>query len=203
MTIYRKIYEDHYGPIPEDENGRTYEIHHKDGNHNNNDPKNLKAVSIQEHYNIHYQQEDWLSCLIMSERMGISVEEKSILCSRAQKERISKRNHRFLDKDWQKEKYYRQDLEKRSEISRRTCEEMVKNKTHPFLGGDIQREAHKRRKETGNYLSGEKAPMFGKKHGEEAKKKMRGPRKPLGPQSEEHKKKRIESFKRNTQKKKD
>jgi hypothetical protein len=203
MTIYRKIYEDHYGPIPEDENGRTYEIHHKDGNHNNNDPKNLKAVSIQEHYNIHYQQEDWLSCLIMSERMGISVEEKSILCSRAQKERISKGNHHFLDKDWQKEKYYRQDLEKRSEISRRTCEEMVKNKTHPFLGGDIQREAHKRRKETGNYLSGEKAPMFGKKHGEEAKKKMRGPRKPLGPQSEEHKKKRIESFKRNAQKKKD
>jgi len=27
-TNYRKIYEDHNGPIPVDEDGRTYEIHH-------------------------------------------------------------------------------------------------------------------------------------------------------------------------------
>ena len=52
--IYRKIYEDHYGPIPKEENGRSYEIHHLDGNSNNNDPKNLIAVTLQEHYNIHY-----------------------------------------------------------------------------------------------------------------------------------------------------
>jgi len=26
--FYRKIYEQHYGPIPVDSDGRTYEIHH-------------------------------------------------------------------------------------------------------------------------------------------------------------------------------
>lgn len=56
-NIYRKIYESHYGPIPIDETGRTYEIHHIDGNSENNDISNLKCVSIQEHYNIHILKE--------------------------------------------------------------------------------------------------------------------------------------------------
>lgn len=43
---YRKIYVNHFGPIPKDITGRSYEIHHIDGNHLNNDPNNLKAVSI-------------------------------------------------------------------------------------------------------------------------------------------------------------
>jgi hypothetical protein len=30
---YRKIYENHNGIIPKDSDGRTYEIHHIDGNH--------------------------------------------------------------------------------------------------------------------------------------------------------------------------
>ena len=50
---HRKIYERYNGSIPD-----GYEIHHIDGNHKNNDPKNLKAVTMQEHYNIHYQQGD-------------------------------------------------------------------------------------------------------------------------------------------------
>ena len=62
MTIYtgknyRKIYKQYYGPIPKDEFGRRYDIHHIDGNHDNCDASNLKAVTIQEHYDIHYQQE--------------------------------------------------------------------------------------------------------------------------------------------------
>jgi hypothetical protein len=36
MNIYRKIYEQNYGHIPKDSAGRTYEIHHIDGNHKNN-----------------------------------------------------------------------------------------------------------------------------------------------------------------------
>ena len=59
---YRKIYETHYGPIPIDEEGRTFDIHHIDGNHSNNSPQNLKAVTIKEHYDIHYLQEDWSAC---------------------------------------------------------------------------------------------------------------------------------------------
>ena len=42
--VYRKIYEENFGPIPKEPNGRSYEIHHIDGNHSNNDPSNLIAV---------------------------------------------------------------------------------------------------------------------------------------------------------------
>jgi hypothetical protein len=77
--IHRKIYEDYY-------NIRLVsgvEIHHIDGNHSNNDITNLKAVSIQEHYNIHYAQGDWAACLLMSHRMKLTTEEKSKLASMA------------------------------------------------------------------------------------------------------------------------
>lgn len=43
MTIYRKIYENHFGPIPKDKDGRSYEIHHIDGNRKNNEISNLKC----------------------------------------------------------------------------------------------------------------------------------------------------------------
>ena len=52
---YRKIWEEFNDKkIPE-----GYEIHHMDGNHRNNDPQNLLCVSIQEHLDIHYHQQDW------------------------------------------------------------------------------------------------------------------------------------------------
>jgi len=75
-TIYRNIYEKHFGPIPKDEMGRTFEIHHIDGNKNNNHLSNLQCVSIIEHYEIHKRQGDMKACLIMSDRMKISPEEK-------------------------------------------------------------------------------------------------------------------------------
>jgi hypothetical protein len=75
-TNYRKIYENHIGPIPYDGNGRTYEIHHIDGNHGNNDPTNLIAVTLQEHYDIHYNQKDWNACKLMKlQRMEHTPEE--------------------------------------------------------------------------------------------------------------------------------
>lgn len=77
--IYRKIYEQHFGTIPIDEHGRTYEIHHIDGDHYNNDPNNLKAVTIQEHYNIHYNQGDGHACFKIAQRMNLSPEELSLL----------------------------------------------------------------------------------------------------------------------------
>jgi len=56
-SIYRTIYEQYFGKIPKDSQGRSYEIHHLDGNHENNDISNLRCVSIQEHYDIHYRSE--------------------------------------------------------------------------------------------------------------------------------------------------
>ena len=85
LKHYRKIYEQHYGPIPKDDTGRTYEIHHKDGNRKNNDIENLQCVSIQEHYDIHYSQGDWAACQAISKRMNISPEENSKICSDSMK----------------------------------------------------------------------------------------------------------------------
>jgi len=80
--IYRKIWENNFGPIPKDEDGRTYEIHHIDGDKSNNNIENLKCVSIKDHYNIHYQQGDWIACLRMSHRMSLTIEEKNFLAKK-------------------------------------------------------------------------------------------------------------------------
>jgi hypothetical protein len=74
---YRKIYEHHYGPIPRDDQGRTYEIHHIDGDHHNNHPSNLKCVSVQEHYDIHNAQGDWAACVYIAKRLKLSKEQIS------------------------------------------------------------------------------------------------------------------------------
>lgn len=77
--IHRKIYEDYYNlRLTSD-----IEIHHIDGNHDNNDISNLKPVTIQEHYNIHYSQGDWAACLLMSHRMNVDPVERSRLASLA------------------------------------------------------------------------------------------------------------------------
>lgn len=74
MVNYRKIWEDANGAIPKDELGRSYEIHHIDGNRENNDLNNLKCVSIEEHYQIHYQQKDYASCSLILAKMSFGTE---------------------------------------------------------------------------------------------------------------------------------
>jgi hypothetical protein len=74
MKNYRKIWENHYGEIPVDNLGRSYEIHHIDGNRENNNISNLKAVSLQEHYDIHKSQGDWAACKLIAERLNLSLE---------------------------------------------------------------------------------------------------------------------------------
>lgn len=77
--IHRRIYEDHYNiRLPQD-----IEIHHIDGNHNNNSIENLKAVTIQEHFDIHYAQGDYAAAFRISQRMSVSPVEKSRLASLA------------------------------------------------------------------------------------------------------------------------
>ena len=53
--IYRTIYENHFGPIPKDSDGRSYEIHHIDGNNKNDDLKNLRLLCP----NCHSQTDTW------------------------------------------------------------------------------------------------------------------------------------------------
>lgn len=118
---YRKIYEQHYGPIPKDKDGRSYEIHHIDGNHNNDSPENLIAVTIQEHYNIHYAQCDWGACYYILMRMRQTPKEISKICSELATKnallRIVNGTHNFLSGDTQK----------------RTQLKLVENGTHHFL----------------------------------------------------------------------
>jgi hypothetical protein len=66
---YRKIYESKFGKIPKDKNGRSYEIHHIDGNHNNNSLDNLICVSIEEHYKIHLEQGDFNAANLIADRI--------------------------------------------------------------------------------------------------------------------------------------
>ena len=79
MTNYRKLWEKHYGTIPKDENGNSYDIHHIDGNRENNKISNLKALSIKEHYEIHYKQGDWSSAILISKRLNMPPEEREYL----------------------------------------------------------------------------------------------------------------------------
>ena len=97
MTIYskknkrppsrfaRKAWVEFHGrPIPKDENGRSFEIHHIDGNPWNNSKENLVAVSIQEHYDIHFAQEDWGACKQIARKMKMLPEVLSELVSKQQ-----------------------------------------------------------------------------------------------------------------------
>lgn len=137
MNIYRQLYEQHYGPIPVDEGGRTYDIHHIDGNHKNNAIDNLMAVTLQEHYNIHYAREDWAACSLILMRMEKSVEETSACLKILGRKRVDDKTHNFLGSALQ---------------NRRVLEG-----THPFLGGYIQGITSRDRvsKGTHNFLGGE------------------------------------------------
>lgn len=68
---YRKVYERYYRASLLD----GIDIHHIDGNHNNNDPTNLQAVTLEEHYNIHKSQNDYYACVMISQRMKIKPED--------------------------------------------------------------------------------------------------------------------------------
>ena len=103
-TDYRKIYEENFGKIPTDENGRSYQIHHIDGNRENNDISNLKCVSIQEHYDIHYAQQDWGACYLLGRKMKMSVKELSELARQQQLKLVENGTHNQLGGKYQKER---------------------------------------------------------------------------------------------------
>lgn len=56
--VYRKVWIEHYGPIPKDERGKSFHIHHIDGDGNNNDISNLMCLSAEDHFKLHELQGD-------------------------------------------------------------------------------------------------------------------------------------------------
>ena len=164
MIIYSKnhrlIYEQHYGPIPKDEFGRTYEVHHIDRNHSNNDPKNLIAVTIQEHYDIHYSQGDYGACQVISIRMETSPEEISKLAKLAMDKRVADKTNHHLREDYKAKIKEVHDLrvqngthhtltkewsEYRSEHNRKLIEEG----THVFVKNNPRKDPSQKHKFTG------------------------------------------------------
>ena len=135
---YRKIYEQYNGKIPVDSDGRKYDIHHIDGNHENNDPKNLVAVTIQEHYDIHFNQRDWAACLIIAARMEIDPKTKSELAKKSNKKRIEDGSHPFVgdtnpSKLASKNKTHPSQRPEMIELRKQQQNEKVKNGTHIFV----------------------------------------------------------------------
>ena len=148
--VYRKIYERHYGPIPKEPNGRTYQIHHIDGDHSNNSPENLKAVTVEEHYNIHYSRGDWAACHFMtSQHLSKSPEEISDL----QKKRIADGTHPLAGKNNPCHQMILDGTHRfiGGELQRYHGQRLVAEGKHHLLGGKIQREVNARRLESGNH----------------------------------------------------
>ena len=96
---YRKIYKEFHGEIPVDSDGRPYDIHHLDGNVENNTPENLVALSIDEHYQVHYDQGDYGSAWAISQRMKISHAERSEIGKKAVQVFIDNGGHTDESKD--------------------------------------------------------------------------------------------------------
>lgn len=100
---YRKIWSDVHGPIPVDIEERSYDIHHIDGNRENNSIDNLYACSIQEHFDIHKGQGDTGAAYALGKRLKISKEEFSRLSKATQKKNVENGTHNFLGGNIQRE----------------------------------------------------------------------------------------------------
>lgn len=122
---YRKIWAEHNGPIPKDENGRSYEIHHIDGNHSNNHIDNLKLVTIEEHYQIHFNQGDYSAASMIAKRMSetLSSKELSNIARLSVMKQIQEGKHNFSNPTLQKKYVAKQ----------------IAMGVHPFVRSDIQR----------------------------------------------------------------
>jgi hypothetical protein len=119
MRKHRQIYEQHNGPIPREPDGRSYEIHHIDGNPDNNTPDNLIALTLKEHFEMHKSQGDWGAAWLLSKKLKLTPYELSELAKKSVQKQLDEKNHPFQS----------------GELQRRTQLEMVKNGTHNFAGG--------------------------------------------------------------------
>lgn len=117
---HRIIYQQHFGHIPLDHSGRTYDIHHWDGNHKNNDPSNLIAVPIGIHFMIHYIKGELGACHAIALRMKHSSKLISEIMKVENKRRVTNGTHHFLG-------------------SKNPQHKMVLEGIHPFLGNKFKR----------------------------------------------------------------
>jgi len=86
---YRKIYEQNYGKIP---NG--WHIHHKDHNHENNDPSNLEALPPDEHAKKHGYLSNWIMAQSTAVERAITKLRQPEIREKMRKSMLSSDNHK-------------------------------------------------------------------------------------------------------------
>jgi hypothetical protein len=163
--LARNIYKKHHGSIPKDGEGRSYDIHHIDGDHHNDAITNLIAVPIQEHYDIHHNQSDWGACYAIALRMNKSTTELSELASKINNKRVKDGTHPWLDRENQSARAIKRVAagthpfsgDRGSELSKKVQLSRVAAGTHHLLGGDVQRKSNAKRIADGthHFLSGD------------------------------------------------
>ena len=128
MKDYRRLWTKANGPIPLDEKGRRYDIHHIDGNIENSELDNLRCVSMEEHLNIHIKQEDWAAAFRIAQRMDIDPKIKSELMSKSNKKRLEEGSHSFQQPTFNARRMNAMD-------------NLIKKGEHPFQRPDVIKKA--------------------------------------------------------------
>lgn len=134
---HRKLYIEYHGSIPVDSEGRSYDIHHKNSDHDDNSKENLIAVNIQDHYNIHYSQEDYGACWYIAKRLSMTPQEIKELASLQNKQRVVLGTHNFLGG---------------SETCRVRALQRVKDGTNPFCDAELATQKSKKLVSEGKHL---------------------------------------------------
>ena len=123
LMSYRKIWETYNNKkIPE-----GYEIHHIDGNKNNNNLNNLKCITIEEHLEIHRKQKDYGAVQSILMRMSLDDDKRQEIrdcASKHQKKLIKEGRHNFPTG------------KERAELSKKTIRKRLESGYGAFLGID-------------------------------------------------------------------
>ena len=169
---YRQIWKNHYGKIPKDENGISYQIHHIDGNRFNNNIENLMCVSIMEHYEIHLKQGDFAAAHVIKTKMENYEQSLGWNHKEETKQKISKS---LKGKYIRNEESIKRQIESRIKNGTIKLKEETKNKISESLKGKKRLPMSEEcKKKIGNSNKGKKRDngRAGAKHSEETKKKI-------------------------------
>jgi hypothetical protein len=125
-NYYRKIWESANGQIPKDKNGRSYEIHHIDGNRSNNKLSNLMCVSIEDHIKIHMNQGELGAVQLITKRLNLSYEKyMEAICKRVNQYDL---NGNYI-KTWQSASSIEQELGIKSNNITMVCKKYENRKS--------------------------------------------------------------------------
>jgi hypothetical protein len=97
---YRRIWVSYHGKIPKDSNNRSFDIHHLDGNSDNNSIDNLIAVSMDEHYYLHRHNGEYGAAAMIARRMKVKPDDLSETVKLQMKELVESGKHNFSVKGY-------------------------------------------------------------------------------------------------------